>query len=1121
MIKKCFWGLVIAALVATLSLSAFGQNESAVKGNLAGVVLDSSGAVILGAKVTAVGPTGNRDATTDNDGRFVFPLVTPGTYALKIEKQGFRSAEVKGIEVVISKTSSVSINMQPGGSSETVEVSADAVTVDTTSTGVGANLNDTFYSRVPIARNVTGLFYASAGVTSGGGTGAGNPSISGGSGLENQYVADGVNITDGGFGGIGVYTVNYGSLSTGINLSFVKEVQVKTGGFEPQYGKSTGGVVQIVTKSGSNAFHGGVSGFFGPQQFESERINPDPVRLNQAGLFLHQQGYDVSGELGGYIPGAKNRLFFFGSFNPTWNTQFEQFADLHGTYAFPQIGTPVDFKQTIYNYAAKLTFRLSDSHNLESSVFGDPTRGNMAPNLTTVALNDTVDSKLSSGTRNWVVRYNGTLSPTWLINSSLSWGHNYLNESPKNPDIYGIGDVTGCGFLGNPSSSCRAALQPGTFNGPLGTPLSGQFTRQGLGFYEDTQGDNWAWNIDTQKIFHKLGEHALSIGYRYERLSYSGGRERSGPDFTITPNIASDWALPNAAGLTSNWAGQLRVITSQAACVGTFFPNQAAADPNFDCPMLDIPGYGLKRVYLRQTRGEFGDHSFDTHGRYHAAYFNDAWTINKHVTVNLGYRWEQQMMQGSPYTDFQTGEAVHSHYTFTDNWSPRFGLAIDPVGDKKTKIFGNFARYSYAIPLDMAIRSLSAELDSASSSWLPVADANNMVVVNSNGTLANPIFDDAHFGTSHGLGSVSLSSGEFISSGTKMQYLQEWVAGVEHEFPHGIVFSARWTDRRLKRIVEDMAGISPEAFQCCLAQNYTISNPSPSTDLYVNPIQRDFPVGGLFDQTTGDLINPAGCASGVGGTAADFDGNSVGDFCIDNPDVAGALGSDGKADGFWNPNRKYKSLEFEVNKSFSRGWMMRTNYRWAQLSGNYEGAFRNDNGQSDPSISSLFDFVAGDFGLLGTQAAAGWLNTDVRHIINSFMSYTFSNGKMRGLTLGSGVRVSGGTPVSDFRAHPAYQNAGEIPQGGRGALGRTPFNGQADVHAEYVVKFREKHNLHFGADLFNITNQKTLLRINQNQDLSYLVTNVDFKKPAQGTGLNPNLGYQSPFRARLFVKWDF
>src|SRR5882724_11727037 len=152
------------------------------------------------------------------------------------------------------------MQLEAGAVNETVEVSADAVTVDVASTASGSDLSDTFYSKVPTPRNVSGLFYVAPGVTDSGGAGQANPSISGGSGLENLYVADGVNITDSAFGGLGVFSRNYGSVGTGINTSFIKEVQVKTGGYEPQYGQSEGGIVQIVTQSGGNEFHGALYG---------------------------------------------------------------------------------------------------------------------------------------------------------------------------------------------------------------------------------------------------------------------------------------------------------------------------------------------------------------------------------------------------------------------------------------------------------------------------------------------------------------------------------------------------------------------------------------------------------------------------------------------------------------------------------------------------------------------------------------------------------------------------------------------------------------------------------------------------------------------------------------------
>src|SRR5256885_6080639 len=199
MVRKSIRNGALLALLLMLSLALFAQ-ESTVRGNLGGVVTDSTGAVVPEAKITITGPTGTSSLTSGADGRFLFPVLIPGSYAVRVEKQGFRSAELRSVDVLTNRTSTVSMVLQPGAVTETVEVTASAVAVDTGSTAVGANLSDNFYGNIPVARNVTGLFYASPGVNAGGGTGAANPSISGGSGLENQYVADGVNITDGAFG---------------------------------------------------------------------------------------------------------------------------------------------------------------------------------------------------------------------------------------------------------------------------------------------------------------------------------------------------------------------------------------------------------------------------------------------------------------------------------------------------------------------------------------------------------------------------------------------------------------------------------------------------------------------------------------------------------------------------------------------------------------------------------------------------------------------------------------------------------------------------------------------------------------------------------------------------------
>src|SRR4051812_38690821 len=372
MARKLVVGFAVLALLTVFTVPAFAQGsaESSVRGNLAGTVVDSSGAVVTGAKVTISGATGTKSDTTNQDGQFLFPLLTPGFYGVKVEKGSFKTADVKGVEVVTGRASNVRVGMVAGQATEVVEVQGNAITVDTTSTAVAANLTDTFYQSVPVGRGVTGLFYASPGVVNGGvAGGAANPSIGGSSSLENLYVADGVNITDGAFGGIGTFSRVYGSLSTGINLSFVKEVQVKTGGFEAQYGKADGGIVQIVTKSGGKDFHGSFGGFFAPQQFEATRKQSDDFgRFNLQGRNFHEGNMDLDAELGGYVPGFRDRLFFFGSYNPTWNTVYAQHAQFIapidagtgglGSSAAVTLGN-TDLKNTVNNYSGKLTWKVN------------------------------------------------------------------------------------------------------------------------------------------------------------------------------------------------------------------------------------------------------------------------------------------------------------------------------------------------------------------------------------------------------------------------------------------------------------------------------------------------------------------------------------------------------------------------------------------------------------------------------------------------------------------------------------------------------------------------------------------------------------------------------------------
>src|ERR1700732_3157388 len=361
-----FWGIFILAVVVALAPCVSAQ-ESAAKGSLNGTVVDSTGGAIVGAQTTLTGPQGSQSQVTNGQGTFIYQDLIPGTYRVRIEMKGFRAAEVPDVTINVGRISAIRVQLEPGSVTSTVEVVSSAVTVDTTSTAVATNLNDDFYQKLPVQRGVAGLFYLAPGVVSGGGTGGANPSIGGATGLENLYIADGVSITDTAFGGLGLFSRVYGSVGTGINLTFIKEVQIKTGSIQSQYGGATGGVVQIVTKSGGNQYHGALAGYAQPNQFEATRLNPDNFNLaNPFGRLVHNSTADISGEFGGPVPVLKDKLFFFGSFDPTRLESPQHAPPLDGIGALGN----VSLKTWSYNYAGKLTFKLNDKNTLEGSVFG-------------------------------------------------------------------------------------------------------------------------------------------------------------------------------------------------------------------------------------------------------------------------------------------------------------------------------------------------------------------------------------------------------------------------------------------------------------------------------------------------------------------------------------------------------------------------------------------------------------------------------------------------------------------------------------------------------------------------------------------------------------------------------
>jgi hypothetical protein len=182
---------LFAAVCVLLSAVLAGAQETTT-GSIAGRVVDAQGLVVPGATVTVTTPQGPRSFTTDSGGAFFAPFLTPGTYEVKVELQGFHTLVRQNVEVRLGQRVELTLPLEIGALTESVNVSGAAPVVDRSSTTTGAVIDGDLLQRIPVGRRFGDTLYIAPGVSSGGQVGEANPSMSGGSGLENLYLVDGV-----------------------------------------------------------------------------------------------------------------------------------------------------------------------------------------------------------------------------------------------------------------------------------------------------------------------------------------------------------------------------------------------------------------------------------------------------------------------------------------------------------------------------------------------------------------------------------------------------------------------------------------------------------------------------------------------------------------------------------------------------------------------------------------------------------------------------------------------------------------------------------------------------------------------------------------------------------------
>src|SRR5258708_36129088 len=300
----------LALLLGVFGLLLLFQNSARAEagagtGRIEGTVTDSSGAVVPGAQVIAREETTNITAsvTSEDDGHFLFLYLVPGSYDISVKKDGFDRAEMQHVEVRVGTTSSVRPLLKIGNVSVTVSVSADAPLVDATQSALSSVVEKRSIESLPLnGRNFTDFVLLTPGATTDGDFGM--VSFNGMAGNFNNYMVDGANNNNGFF----EQQIGRTSIPFQFSEDVVQEFQVSSTGYEAEFGQAGGGVVNTVTKSGGNAFHG--DGYY---YLLDSALNANDFINNENGIAKpSNRRQQFGGTLGGPI--VHDRLFFLGNY---------------------------------------------------------------------------------------------------------------------------------------------------------------------------------------------------------------------------------------------------------------------------------------------------------------------------------------------------------------------------------------------------------------------------------------------------------------------------------------------------------------------------------------------------------------------------------------------------------------------------------------------------------------------------------------------------------------------------------------------------------------------------------------------------------------------------------------
>ncbi|MFT3807046.1 TonB-dependent receptor [Arenimonas sp.] len=1047
------------AVALGLCFASGAQAQSNSTGNISGTTT-AGATVVIENEATGF----RREITADANGNYRVGNLAIGDY--KVTAGG----QTKTVNVSIGQTTDIgAVEVVGGGIINAIDVSSVESTTILTAEQI---------AKVPVARNITNVALLAPGTVRGDAAFGNLASFGGGAVSENGYFVNGFNITN------SFRNLNFAQ----IPFEAIAEQQVKTGGYGAEFGRMTGGVINIVTKRGTNDFHAGGNVFYSPESLNGH--NPDVYyndsRYPGGKRHVSDNSKDTPGSVttaSVWASGAlvKDHLFAYALLSYGWVNGADTYGNIFGN-----INTTLS--QRTPTWLLKLDWAINDSHSLELTAFSDKTKqetdvysnaiaslsvANRGPNNGTASTagngwNGTpggpqdpfppltpATTDLPIGT---TLQRTGYLGTTFNENGGTSWSlkyTGYLTDNFTLSALYGQGESSRSNYgiaanglvaeyngeVGGPVAGCpvlgtTVSITPPScaFIGTLGSPKAKDEREQ--------------FRIDAEWV---IGDHLLRFGYDRD-------------DFTSIDGQATE------GGSAWQYRTDYRVASAQN------------------------PGTVRRRLF--QTGAEVQVNS-------EAFYIEDRWQVTDNFLAYVGLRWdsfENVNNDGETFVEIKR------------QFGPRLGFSWDINGDGKYKLYGNAGRYSLPLTATVAVRGASASLFLEQFYTFtgvdPVTGAPTGLtqIINT----ACGCFD-RYLNNEYG---VSKDPNGIADLDLQPMYQDEYILGFQAQLTDHLSGGVRGIYRELKAAIDDQCDYRP-------IYAYAAAN-----GLAFNPYNPGFAFCHLY--------NPGEDAT----FSIDIDGD--GTFETVHLDAA-TLGPKAK--------RTYKAVEFFLEGSWDK-FFLQGSYTWAKSSGNTEGGVKSDIGQQDTGTTQDFDYPELTIGSMGylpndrrhalklfgnyefneewsvgasllVQSGRpincfGFLDgANVSHYANGYFSCNDGQTEPRYI---ANPNYNPNLPLSSTNPrtiqNPNWHNGGNNGTTivSRGTRGRTEWQRTLDLNVAYKPKWADGH-LTMKMDVFNVFNSHAVTSVIEQGENTAGEPQLDrYKTPT---------GFQAPRSFRFMVQYDW